>query len=131
MTWDQDDTYSIFSKPEDGILSNPRLEYIAENCKNCKLEITPTVDEFIDDNPNVFGVLKGVLDKGYSNRYTFLRLWEIFDNAISLNISNLTPDKYTITLTCTGPENEYQTETLRLNIYPQMRWREVVPVINH
>jgi len=123
------DTYSIFSKPENGILSNPKLEYTANYCSECKLEITPSIDLFINENSDVFGNLIGNLIEGYANRYVFMKS-PFNDKSISLNIKSLKPDKYTITLTCTDPETDnIQTKSIKLSIFPTLRWREVVPVI--
>ncbi len=123
------ETYSIFTKPDNGILSDPKLEYTADHCSECKLEITPSISAFLSTNSSVFGNLTGELIEGYTNRYTFMK--SSFNNqAISLNISELKPDKYTITLTCIDPETgNVQTKSVKLSIFPTLRWREVVPVI--
>ncbi len=122
--------YSIFSKPINGILENPKLEYVATDCSTCSLTISPVVDSFIKDNPGIFGELIGELIPDFEDRYYFNK--SVFNGeSIVLNVTHLTPDVYSITLTCIDPvTKETEIKTLKLNIFQQLRWREVVPVIN-
>lgn len=120
----------LFSKPPEGILDNPKLEYVALECETCELTIEPSIPNFISKNPNIFGKLKGELIKGFSNRYNFIRSYSN-NEAIILDVNELTPGSYTLTLDCTDPVlKEHQIKSIKLNIFPQLRWREVVPVIN-
>jgi hypothetical protein len=114
-------TYSIFSKPTSGILDNPKLEYVATDCSTCSLTINPTIDSFMEDNPGIFGKLTGELIPDFEDRYYFDK--SIFNGeSIVLNISNLIPDVYNITLTCVDPvTKETETKTLKLNIFQQLR----------
>ena len=121
---------SLFSKPDKGILDSPKLEYIAEECNTCELTIEPSIPNFISKNPNIFGKLIGELIKGFSNRYVFERSY-FNGESIILDVNELTPGSYTLTLDCTDPVlKEHQIKSIKLNIFPQLRWREVVPVIN-
>jgi len=115
------DAYSIFSKPDQGILDNPKLEYTASDCDKCMLTIDPVVDSFVSKNPNIFGNLIGELIKGYENRYVFDR--SIFNGeSIILDVNDLTPGSYNITLTCTDPVTKAtETKTLKLKVFGQFR----------
>ena len=124
------DTLSLFSKPDKGILDKPKLEYTAIECNTCELSIEPSIPNFISKNPNIFGKLTGELIKGFSNRYVFDRS-SFNGESIILDVNELTPGSYTLTLDCTDPVlKEHQIKSVKLNIFPQLRWREVVPIIN-
>jgi hypothetical protein len=120
----------MFSKPDLGILDNPKLEYTAIDCDTCELTITPTIANFLTTNPNIFGNLSGEPISGHPGRYLFDK--SVFNSeSIILNVNELTPGSYTITLECTDPVTKVtESKSLKLNIFPQLRWREVVPVIN-
>ena len=115
------DVYSMFSKPDLGILDNPKLEYTAVDCDTCKLTIIPTIANFISTNPNIFGNLMGEPIAGHLGRYLFDK--SVFNGeSIILNVNELTPGSYTITLECTDPVTRaVETKSLKLNIFPQLR----------
>jgi len=69
----------LFSKPEDNILDNPKLEYTASSCDSCKLEVLPFgvtkyPTAFIENetNKDAFGELP-YTEELSENRYLFDR----------------------------------------------------------
>jgi hypothetical protein len=129
------DSYTITANPDDGILDNPKLEYSAQNCKTCKLEIIPLkkvkVSElFLDDNKDVFIKNQEPVKKMSTDRYLFEKS-KIYDNSMILDITNLFPSSYQINVNCWGPDQvEPSTDSVKLNLIPYIRWREIIPVIN-
>jgi len=128
------DNYSLFVRPEDEILSNPKLEYTANECSDCRIDIVPTDKslaplEFIKDNPDVFGKQEPT-EEIAENRFVFNK--SAFNQAgMILNIANLYTGKYKLTLTCNDPDTgDVQTTSVKFNLYPYIRWRETMPVIN-
>jgi len=91
-------------KPEDGILDNPKLEYSAQNCKTCKIEIVSTNKSevsklFINDNKDVFVKNQEPVRKMSTDRYLFEKS-RIYDNSIILDVTNLLPNRYQINVNC-------------------------------
>jgi len=59
--------------------------------------------------------------KGFSNRYVFDRS-SFNGESIILDVNELTPGSYTLTLDCTDPVlKEHQIKSVKLNIFPQLR----------
>jgi hypothetical protein len=127
--------YSLFSRPSDGILSNPKLEYTASGCSSCNLTVVPITDKsqlldgFIYDNPGVIGKQEPTEELS-KNRYIFNRS-AFNQEGMILDISKLIIGRYKFILTCNDPDTgDIQTESVQFNLYPYIRWREVMPVMN-
>ena len=81
------------------------------------------------DNKLSFGNLKWDF-KREANRYTFEKSTYL-RNGIEMDIGSLSPGRYEIILTCVDPDDrDYKIiKKLKLNIFPTIRWREVLPAI--
>jgi len=121
----------LFSRPENNILKNPKLEYTASECSSCKIEIVPTDKsqipfDFIEDNRGIIGNQLPT-EETSDNRYYFN--YSAFNQAgMILDISRLYTGKYKLTLTCNDPDTgDIQTSSVNFNLYPYIRWREIAP----
>jgi hypothetical protein len=117
----------LFSKPEDNILDNPKLEYTASSCGACKLEVLPFgvtkyPTAFIENetNKDAFGELP-YTEELSENRYLFDRS-AFNQNGIIFDVTDLLTGSYIFQLSCTDPgTGEVQVETVKLNVFPTFR----------
>lgn len=129
--------FALLNIPKDKILTNPKFEYAASNCEECFLDIInldngKKVTQFYIDN-KTFGKLDddGLINPSIKNRYLFERS-TFYQNGLELNVSSLYPGRYEIILKCVDPgDRDYKIEqSLRLNVFPSIRWRESLPAID-
>jgi len=129
--------FALLNIPKDKILTNPKFEYAASNCEECFLDIInldngKKVTQFYIDNKS-FGKLDddGLINPSIKNRYLFER-GTFYQNGLDLNVSSLYPGRYEIILKCVDPsDRDYKIEqSLRLNVFPSIRWRESLPAID-
>ncbi len=135
LIFDSYPSYSLFTRPENNILDNPKLEYTATNCNSCKLSVTSVglngVSGFVDNegNEGVFGN-QTYTEKTSNNRYVFDKS-AFNQEGIVLDLSGVSTGSYNFVLSCndffTG---ETQEKTVKLNVHPYIRWREVAPILN-